>query len=85
MPEVHEFPFKAWSVPEEDMVKKFATNDPDEPLNEGVWAGCTESLPHNRQLRHHRLIQQINSLLEPFILHECSICLLSCFDRRMAK
>ena len=33
----------------------------------------------------HRLIQQINCLLEPFILDECSIRLLCCLHKSMAK
>ncbi len=41
--------------------------------------------PHNFQLRHHQLIQQIRRVLEPFILHEGSISLLGCLHRSMAK
>jgi len=37
------------------------------------------------QFRYNRLIQQINRLLESFILYKCCICLLGCFDRSMAK
>ena len=40
---------------------------------------------NNYQLRHHRLIQQINRLLEPFILHKCCISLLCGLDRSMAE
>mgnify|MGYP001814063862 FL=1 len=40
---------------------------------------------HYLQPRHDRLIQQINRLLEPLILYECCISLLSCLDRSMAK
>ncbi len=41
--------------------------------------------PHNPQLRQHRAIQQINRLLEPFILDKCGIRLFSCLDRSVAK
>jgi hypothetical protein len=84
LPKVHEFPFKVSSVPEEDMVKVFTANGSDESLNERMRAGRIESSPNNLQPRHHRLIQQINSLLEPFILHKCRISLFSCLDRGMA-
>ena len=40
---------------------------------------------HNRQLRQHRLIKKINGLLEPFILHERSICPLSRLDRSVSQ
>jgi hypothetical protein len=40
---------------------------------------------NNLQSRHCRRIQQIYCLLEPFILHECSISPLSGFHRRMAQ
>jgi len=42
-------------------------------------------LSNNRQLRKHRFIQQINRLLEPFILDKRSICLFSCLHRCMAQ
>jgi hypothetical protein len=41
--------------------------------------------PNNLQPRLRRRIQQINSLLEPFILHECRICFLSCLHRCMPQ
>ena len=41
--------------------------------------------PNNLQLRYSQLIQQINCLLEPFILHKGSISFLSCLHRGMAK
>jgi len=40
---------------------------------------------HTLQPRHHRLIQQINRLLEAFILDERRIRLLSSLDRSMAE
>jgi len=40
---------------------------------------------NNLQLRLHRLIQQVNRLLEPFILDECRIRLLCCLDRGMTE
>jgi hypothetical protein len=52
--------------------------------HERIRGGRKESSPHNFQLGHHRRIQQINRLLEPLILDNCSISLLSCLDRSMA-
>jgi len=43
------------------------------------------TLPYKLQLRHHRRIQQINRLLEPFVLHKRRICLLSGLHRNMAQ
>ena len=42
-------------------------------------------LSDNLQVRLHRLIQQINRLLESLILDERRICLLCCLDRSMAE
>ena len=44
-----------------------------------------QGLLYDLQLRLHRFIQKINRLLEPLILDECSLCLLCCLDRSMAK
>jgi len=46
---------------------------------------CMVLSAHNRQPRLHQLIQQINRLLEPLILYECSICFLGCLDRSMTQ
>jgi len=39
LPEFHDCPFKVQSVPEEDVVKVFATHGPDESLNERMREG----------------------------------------------
>ena len=69
------------------MIHEISANGCDESLDKlGViraTRGITSS--HKLQLRQHRFIQQINPLLEPFILHECGICLLSSSDRSISK
>jgi len=67
------------------VIQKFPANGSDESLNERMRAWRHEYSPHNLQPGHHRLIQQINRLLEPLILDERCVCLLSCLDRSMAK
>jgi len=52
-------------VPEQRLIKKLTMNGPDQALNEWERAVRIFSSPHNLQLRRHRLIQQINCLLEP--------------------
>ena len=41
--------------------------------------------PNNFQVLHHSLIQQINRLLKPLVLHKCSVCFLSCLNRSMTE
>jgi len=85
LPKVHEFPFKVPSITKEGVVKKFPENGPDESLREGTRSARIESSPNNLQPRQHRLIQQINRLLEPLILDECGTSPFSCLDRNMPK
>jgi len=70
---------------EEDVVKVFTTNGFNESINERLQAGPMRSSAYNLQLGHHRLVQQINRLLEPLILDECRISLFRCLDRSMAE
>ena len=67
------------------MVKVFTANGSDEALYEGMRAWLHKASPINLEPWLHRLIQQINRLLEPLILYECRICLFSGLDRSMAK
>ena len=52
-------------------------------ISRGIPASPRAASLNNLQLRLRRRIQQIYSLLEAFILHECSICFLSSLDRGM--
>jgi hypothetical protein len=70
---------------EYDVVKKIPANGTDESPNEEMQAEYIEVSPNNLQLRDHRLVQQIDGLLEPLILDECRISSLSCLDRSMAE
>ena len=67
------------------MIDIFPAKGFEELLNERMQAGHIESSPHNLQRRLHRLIQQINCLLESLILDECRICLLCGLHRSMAE
>jgi len=80
-----ELPLQIDGIPEEDMVKVFTTNGSDQSFNERMRAGRMESSPNKRQLRLHRVIQQINRLLEPLILHERCISLFSRLHRSMTE
>jgi hypothetical protein len=80
-------------------VKEIGDNESSDALNTADAEICLNAWPrprvtnkrlaelsiYNLQPRQHRLIQQINRLIEPFILYECSISLLSCLDRSMAQ
>jgi len=72
-------------VAERDHIKEPPANGSDKSPNERVRTGCIESSPHNFQLRHYRLIQQINRLLESLILYKCRISLFRSLHRRMAQ
>ena len=67
------------------MVDIFPANGSDQGLNERMRAWLHKVSPDNLQLRHHLLIQQINRLLEPLILHKCRISLFCRLYRSMTK